>query len=244
MIKRKFICLLLGFLVFITWSCSKSDRPVKSILDSTSLRNGSVSLFNVKDKTGKVVKVITNNVFAETSEMYLVQEYSTIDSQEMVRVKMSPKTLNLNHSEILKMQISKADQTMPKQIPEFTVERSGTTYFLTSLASGKPVNSRIFYDSLVMEQEVMVYLLNCFPFETTTFASIHYINARTQKDGNESISVEGKETKIYNKQEISVYKVRLTALGGTAWYMEESPHILVQADFPSYTISLVDWNGL
>jgi hypothetical protein len=241
--KSNIVCLWLVFVTLFMVSCKSVDVPVSSILDSTSLRNGSVSLYHVKDKSGKVTKVITNYILEEMAEMYFVQQYSATDTQEMLRVKMSPKTLNLNLSEIVKVQDGTADQ-MPKQTPLSSVERSGTNYFLSSTASGKPVNSRIFYDSLVMEQEIMIYMLNCFPFETATSASIHYINVRTQKEGTELIQVEGKETKMYNKQEISVYKVSLTSQGGTVWYMEEKPHLLVEADFSSHTIQLVDWNGI
>ena len=241
--NNRFLCFLLIFITFTTWSCKGDDVPVSSILESTSLRNGSVTLYNIKDKTGKVIKVIKNHILEETTEMYFVQEYSATNSEELIRIKLAPKTLNLNYCEIVNAQNPTADQLAPQQKVVFSIERSGQTYFLTSFTLGKPITSKIFYDSLVMEQENMVYLLNSFPFETTTSASIHFINARTQKEGTEMIRVEGKETKMFNKQEVSVYKVSLSALGGTAWYMEEKPHTLVEADLPSYTILLTDWNG-
>lgn len=244
MTNKKLFCLLIAIITLTTIGCESNEKPVDSILDATSLRNGSVSMYNVKDKSGKVIKVLQNHVIEETAEMLFVQQYSTTESEEIIRVKMSPNTLNLDYSEIVTTKSEDGGETMPKQEALSSVERSGKNYFLSSTHSGKKVNSNFFNDSLVMEQEVMIYLLNCYPFETFPSSSIHFVNVRNQKEGTETIVVEGKETKTYNKADLSVYKVNLVALGGTAYYMEEKPHLLVEADFPSFTIVLVDWNGI
>jgi hypothetical protein len=244
MTNKKLFCLLIAIITLTTSSCKSNEKPVDSILDANSLRNGSVTMYSITDKTGKIMKLIQNYILEETSEMYFIQEYSASDSEELIRVKLAPKTLNLNLSEIVTMQNTDKNETTPEQKVLASVERSGSNYFLSDLSKEKPKKTRFFYDSLVMEQEIMVYLLNCFPFESSSSASFHYINVRTQKEGTEIIRVEGKETKMFNKQEISVYKVSLSVLGGTAWYMEEKPHILVEADLPSYTIVLADWNGI
>jgi hypothetical protein len=241
--KRIFLCLLI-LITLATTGCKSNELAVESILDASSLKGGSVSLYNVKDKAGKVIQVITNNVFEETAEMYFVQEYTSTDSQELVRVKMAPKTLNLNNSEIVNVIKPGTDQVMPNQTVLSSVERSGQTFFLTSTTKVKPEKSKIFFDALVMEQEIMVYMLNCFPFESRDTASIHFINTRTLKEGDEIVRVEGKEMRTYNKQTISCYKVSLPTLGATAWYMEEKPHTLVEAIFSSKTILLADWNGI
>jgi len=242
MIKN--IVLVLSILiVFSTLSCTTIERPVESILDSTSLQNGSVALYHIKDKNGKVIKLVKNHVVEETSHMLFVQEYSASDSEELLRVRLSPKTLNLDYSEIVSVKTQEGDGAIQNQEPISSVERSGSYFFLSSIQSGKKVQSRIMNDSLVMEQEIMVYLLNCFPFHSLEAASIPYINVRKQTQGIEKVVVDSLGTLMHNKQNISVYKVILSDLGGTAWYMEEKPHILVGADFPSYTIQLSDWNG-
>lgn len=237
------IVALVFLLSLVAFGCTSQEKPVPSLLEASSLQNGSVALYSIKDKNGKVMKLIKNHVLEETSQMFFIQEYSASDSEEMIRVKLSPKTLNLDYSEVVVTKSTDGGESMPKQEASASIERAGSNYFLTMLRDGKKQNTRIFNDSLVMEQEVMVYLLNCFPFDKTSSASIHFMNVRSQQEGVENITVVGKETKMYNQQNINVYRVKLDSLGCTAWYMEEKPHPLVEADFPSYTIQLSDWNG-
>jgi hypothetical protein len=243
MTNKKILCLLVAMITITLCSCANNEKPVESILDSTSLRNGSVSLYHVTDNSGKVMKVLQNHVIEELSEMFFVQTYSASESEEIVRVKMAQKSLHLNKSEVVTMK-NEENNASPEQKVVSSLERAGSNFFISDYSKGVQKNTRIFYDSFVMEQEVMVYLLNTFPFDSKSSASIHFINVRTQKEGDEIVSVVGKETRMFNKQEISVYKVSFSGSGGTAYYMEEKPHTLLGADFPSYKIVLIDWNGI
>jgi hypothetical protein len=244
MIKRKLFCLLISFITLTTWSCKSNEKPVNSPLDSASLRNGSVSMYNIRDKSGKVIKLLQNHILVEALDAFFVQQYSAAESEEIIRVSLSPKTLHLNHSEIASLQNPDKNKTTQEQKILFSVDRSGGAFFLTDSSSGKVKTTKFYDSSFVMEQEVMVYLLNCFSFDSSSSAQIRFVNVRTQKEGTETILVKGKETKMYNKQSISAYKVSFSSLGGTAWYMEEEPHMLLEADLPFYTITLVDWNGI
>jgi len=250
MSQRGFVFLLISFLVLTTFGCKNKEEvlPV-SQLDPTLLQNGSVSLYHFKSKENKVTKIIKNHVMQEFDTFLFLQEYSSTNSEEIIRLKLDLKTLFLNTIEIVKPEAqdekksSLGKQESQKMI--FKGLRYGTNFKVTDFTGNKPKVSTFFPGTFFMDQEMMVYLLSCFSFETKTGDNIKFINLRNQKEGIETIRVVEKMTKTYNKSQISVYKVELTQQGIIAWYMEEKPHMLVEADFPSgEKIMLIDWNNL
>ena len=242
--KHKITVFFLTLFVIIAFtSCKVEDKPVSSILESDSLRNGSVCLYHIKDKSGKIIGMVTNYIYNETPNIVFVQDHTASELEEILRIKMDPKSLQLNQTEIVKTE-GADKEVAEKQTVLYSTDRSRNTFYLTDYSGKKQKNTRIIVDSLVMEQETMLYLLNSFPFGSLTSSAIEYINTRTQVKGTESVNVLAKESKSFNRREYSSYKVKLSVLGATAWYMEQKPHILIEANLTDFNIVLIDWNEL
>lgn len=236
-------CFIFIFFSSLLISCNPPEVPISSILEPSSLRSGSVSLYNLIDQSGAIMGMVTNHIIHETSEILLIQDTSGADYQEILRIRLNSQSLQLNKVEIVKP-VENKEESIPKQTLEYSLERNRNFFYLSDFTKDKKKHSRHSIDTLVMEQETMIYLINSFPFEKSDSISIRYINTRLQKTGIETIKVIGKEIKKFNNREYSSYKVSFSDLNVTAWYMEEKPHILLEVDFPSHKISLIDWNEL
>lgn len=248
--KRGSALILIAFFVLTALSCKNKEEVFPDTpLNPAFLRNGSVSLYHFKGKDGKVVRILKNHVLQDNVDEFLfLQEYSASNSEEILRVRLDFKTLIPNSIEIVKpeaLDAKQSNQAQPSEKVLFKGIRSGTNFKTTNFNGSILKDTTFALGSFFMDQETMVFLLNCFPFESKAGDNIKFVNLRDQKEGIETIRIVGKETKVFNKTQVNAYKVELTSYGVTAWYMEEKPHMLIEANFPSgEKIILINWNDL
>lgn len=256
--KRSIVAwLLIGCSVFMI-HCQDAETQIDSIpLKSEYLRNGSVSMYTVKDKLGKVELYYKNHIFREAGDCVISQEYTGQTTEYIKRLRLDGVTLNLISYDIIQNNTeADLDKTTiaELQFKMLTGKKNNQTYLITDYLEDKPSHTRLYTHPFLIENDFLLTLLTGFPFEEYSHASYQVVN--TMKKVNDpqgtekaylaelSFNVTGKEEITYKRQSIPVYKVEFPSENLKAWFTVEIPHMLIKAEFPNRTLDLLDWNEI
>lgn len=238
---RRAVALLLIFnlLIFSDLNCTKKNQNVLIEVDPSQLKNGSTSIYALYDEKEKPVYTFRDNVFINPDNILIIRELSEQDNEEILRAKLD--------SELLfpvQLQIVKSDSQ--NETPHFLGEKKGESYIITEWdENNNPSYERIYVGSeQFFEDEVLLHLMSCFPLKVGEGGKYMYINTRKKSSGYEHYNVVGTETINAANNKYESVKVEIPGNSCTAWFLKDSPHILLKAKFPSLELQLTGWNNI
>lgn len=238
---RKAITLLLvfSFFIFFLSSCTKESQKVLIEVDPSQLKNGSTSIYALYDEKGKSVYTFRDNIFINPDNILLIRELTEQDNEEILRAKLDPKLL-------FPIQIQIVKSESQSESPNFLGEKKGKSYVITEWDENqKPSYEKIYVGSeQFFEDELLLHIMSCFPLKVGKSYEFRYINTRKKSSGYEHYNVVGTETIIAANNKYESIKVEIPGNSCTAWFLKDSPHILLKAKFPSLELQLTGWNNI
>ena len=252
--KSRSWCLVAIFL-FTLYNC-KQAAPVQDWipLQTELLHNGSVAMYSIKNKLGEVEVYYTNHILRETDNCVIVQEYTGKTKEYTKRLRLDGASLNLISYDVIQNNTEADLNSTTINSVQFTMlsgKKTHQTYLISDFLDEKPKYTRLFIGDFFIENDFLLTLLTAFPFETTKQGTYKVVRTMSVMDKNEktnwetkTFSITGKEEILYKRKPIPVYKVSFPAEKANAWFSQETPHMLIRAEFPTNTIELIDWNEL
>lgn len=256
--KRCLIACILMSLSMVVINCRDLTTQIEWIpLKSEYLRNGSVAMYSVKNKIGKIELYYKNHIFREAGDCVISQEYTGQTAEYIKRLRLDGVTLNLISYDIIQNNTeADLDKTTiaELQFKMLTSKKTNQTYLITDYLENKPSYTRLYTKPFLIENDFLLTVMTGFPFEEHSHASYQVVNTMKKVNdtaGNETaylaevaFTVIGQEEISYKRQNIPSYKVNFPSENLQAWFSVEIPHMLIKAEFPERTIELVDWNEI
>ena len=238
---RRVTALLLIFtlLIFLQISCAKEDQKVLIEVDPSHLRNGSTSIYALYDEKGKSVYTFRDNVFINPDNILIIRELTEQDNEEILRAKLDSRLLSP-----IQLQIVKSESQT--ETPHFLGEKKGKSYVITEWDENQnPSYKKIYVGSeQFFEDELLLHLMSCFPLKVGVGGKFKYVNTRKKSSGYEYYKVVGTENIIAANNKYESIKVEIPGNNCTAWFLKDSPHILLKAKFQSLELQLTAWNNI
>ncbi len=233
-----FRSMLVVLLAFCFVSCAPAQNTEPSYWRTEHIRNGSVALYRKTDEYKNVLEEYWNHIFVELGEIILIQEMTSLEEKQILRVRMDQNTLQPNYVEIVAPEEMKQEVLIRGE----TVSRS---YFVENKTLSRPSKNRIYYgrESLI-EQEVLQHIMSSYPFESYQRITTKTVHTRRESQSETSIDYLGTETIFHNGEAMDTYKLQFSVTGMTAWYMKEVPHLLVKSKQGTHETRLAQWNGI
>ena len=236
---KKFITLIfICFSISLLFSCSKDNLNFIEV-EPSQLRNGSTSLYTLYDKKGKEIYTFKDNVFVNPDNILIVRELTEKDNEEVLRIKLDPRYLSP-----IQVQIVKSEKQSEK--PKFSGDKKGRSYIITEWDDNNNASYKRIYigSEQFFEDEVMLHIISTFPLNEGAHKNFKYVNTRKKISGDESYKVIGLESLIISGNKYETVKVEIPGNNCKAWYLKDSPHILLKAEFPSMELRLTGWNNI
>ena len=253
--KKSRTWFLVVLFLFTLSSCKQTATvPDWVLLKSEFLRNGSVAMYSIKNKLGDVEVYYTNHILREADNCVIVQEYTGKTTEYTKRLRLDGTSLNLISYDVIQNN-KEADLTSTTvnslQFTLLSGKKTHQTYLISDFLDEKPKYTRLFIGEFFIENDFLLTLLTAFPFETTKQATYKVVRTMSVMDPNEKTNwetktfyISDKEEILYKRKPIPTYRVSFPAEKATAWFSQETPHMLIRAEFPTNTVELIDWNEL
>lgn len=239
MIKTIVLFLTASLILFLPIGCTKDNQNTMVAVDPSQLRNGSTAIYTLYDETGKTVYTFRDNVFINPDNILIIRELTEQSNEEILRVKLDPKLLIP-----LEIKIVKSEEESEQ--PHFLGEKRGKSFIITQWdENNNPSYNRIYFGSeQFFEDEILLRIMSCFPLKLGEKGEFRYVNTRKKISGYERYEVSKLESVIAANNKYESIRVEIPGNNCTAWFLKDSPHILLKAKFPSLELNLTGWNNI